>query len=292
MISRLVLRTALTALTATSAALAHAQVTLYTTGFEAPTYSTTATGNFTNPYDGNPLVLGAGVLTNSNQNWGTFFDTVGAPGPNYDRAIKSAVVQTGVVKSGAQALKIDGAVANQGVFGAYQAISRPTSGGILDIAFDMQVGGASVQAGQWGTSLFDNNFNAIASVGFYQGILVAGSGLNIYGAAPPFTVVGYNNWANYKLSVNFFTKTMSIALNGLPVSSMQNLPLRNDIAFTANTAAVGLGGQTPIGAPYTSTPERAYFDNLAVSSAPEPGTLAFLAVGGALVIVRRRQPRK
>ncbi|WP_309708952.1 PEP-CTERM sorting domain-containing protein [Armatimonas sp.] len=297
MISRLVSRLSLTALMVTLSTLAHAQATvIYSTGFEAPTFSTTATATIPNFYTGAPFTTVPGALAASPADqWGLAWEDIPGNIPqsiiNYEASVNSATVQSGVVRSGTQALKVDGAVANQRLSTAFKGLPLSTVNRVYDFNFDMRVSGASAQVGQWGVTIIDQNSARIASLGFYQGILVAGSGASLYGLGP-FTPIGYDNWATYKLSVNFFTNTMSVALNGFPISSMQNLPLRNDITFTSTLAGVGLGGQAPDGAPYTTTPERAYFDSFSVTSAPEPGTLAFLVLGGMLVIARRRSAKK
>jgi hypothetical protein len=294
MISRLFIRTALVALVAAPTVSAQAQM-LYQTGFEAPTYSTTATGgSYTNPYTGASFSAATGSIIHAQQGWGYVLEAGGTnaqSGARIERVINSAIIQSSVARSGAQALQIDGSIANQNSFGVYQPVGVSTTNSILDVTFDMLVSNPAAQAGQWGVQVVDSAFRNIAAVGFVQGILVAGTGTTAYGTTPPLTGIGYNNWANYKLSINFFTKTMSIALNGLPVSSMQNLPLRSDISFTATTGAIALGGQVPLGAPYTTVPERAFFDNVTASTAPEPGTFALLSLGGTLVILRRRRTR-
>ena len=294
MISRLSTRAALVALVAVTTVSAQAQV-LYQTGFEAPTYSTTASGgSYTNPYTGTSFSAATGSIIHAQQGWGYVTEsggTLAQSGARLERTVNSATIQSSVVRSGAQALQLDGSVANQSGFGVFQPIVVSTTNSVLDVTFDMLVSNPSAQVGQWGIQVVDGSNRNIAALGFVQGILVAGTGTTGFGTTPPITPVGYNNWANYKLSINFFTKTMSVALNGLPVSSMQNLPLRSDIVFTPTTGAVAWGGQVPIGAPYTTVPERAYLDNFSVSSAPEPGTFALLSLGGTLVIVRRRRRR-
>lgn len=299
MISRIGIPIALTAfVTIISLSPAQAQAPIvYATGFEAPAFSTTATATLPNFYTGTPFITVPGALAASpSDQWGLAWDDIPGNIPqsaiNYENAIHSATVQTSVVRSGAQALKIDGTVANQRLFTAFKGLPLSTVNRVYDFNFDMQVSGASLQAGQWGMTMIDQNSARIASLGFFQGILVVASGASLYGVAPPFTFASYDAWNQYKLSVNFFTNTMSVALNGVPISTMQNLPLRNDITFTPTLAGVGLGGQTPDGAPYTTTPERAYFDNFSVSSAPEPATLGLIVLGGTLVIVRRRSVKK
>ena len=290
MFSRFAVRTALVATITLASSLAHAQ-TLFSTGFEAPQYSTSATTNITNPYTGTPFTTAPGALVASGQGWFPLWSAAGSLATNFQSATNSSTVQSAVVSSGSQALRVDGLAANQQIFGSGQGLTFGTGGGILDLSFDMRVSDPSLQTGQWGLLLVDTNNNAIASVGFFGGALVAGSGSIPYFGTPLGTL-SYDTWANYDLTVNFFTKTMSVALNGVPISSMQDLPLTNEFTFAPTTAFIGLGGQAPAGVPYTTTPEHAYFDNLSAAAAPEPGTLALLVVGGTLVIVRRRQPRK
>nr|WP_309695059.1 PEP-CTERM sorting domain-containing protein [Armatimonas sp.] len=297
MISRLVSRLSLTALMVTLSTLAHAQATvIYSTGFEAPTFSTTATANLINPFTGVPYTTVPGALGASTADqWGLIFQQVpgnnAQSGANFQNSVNSATVQTSVVRSGTQALKVDGVVGNQNSFGGFKSFALSTVSSIYDFSFDMRVSGASAQAGQWGFSLADQNNNSLASLGFYSGVVVAGSGSLIYGLGP-VTPVGYDNWVSYRLRVNFTARTLSVALNGAPISSLQNLPMRSDITYTSLTTGFALGGQAPTGAPYTTTPEIAYFDNLSITSAPEPGTLAFLALGGTLVVTRRRSVKK
>jgi hypothetical protein len=299
MISRLVIKTAFAASVLTailSASQAHAQ-TLYSTGFEAPAFSTTTTGTFPNFYTGVPFTTVPGAVSTSNTDvWGNIWErTTGnnvQNAINYENSLNSATVQAGVVRSGEQALKVDGIAADQDEFAAFKELYLSTSEGIYDISFDMRVSGADVLAGQWGLTLIDLNGNSVAGLGFYDGILVAGSGTTIYGLGP-VTPIGYDNWANYKLRVNFTARTISVALNGLPISSLQNLPMTTEFIYTAQTAGFGLGGQTPNGAPYFITPEHAYFDNVSVAAAaPEPGTLGLLVLGGTLVVVRRARSRR
>jgi hypothetical protein len=290
MITRLTLRSTLATMVVLSATLAHAQV-LYQTGFEAPTYSTTATGSHANLYTGTPFNAATGSIIHAQQGWGYVTETAGSlalAAARLERTVNSAIIQNSVVRSGAQALSIDGSVANQAGFGVFQTVGVSTTNTILDLSVDMLVTGASAQTSQWGLTLLDGSYRDIASLGFYGGFLVAGTGSTTYGLAAP-TAIGYNNWASYKLRVNFSAKTMSILLNGAPVSTLQNLPLRNDITFTPTTYALGLGGQVPEGAPYTTTPERAFFDNVTVAAAPEPTTLALLSIGGTLVVLGRRR---
>jgi hypothetical protein len=287
MITRLTLRSALATMLVLSATLAQAQ-TIFSTGFEAPGYSATATSTQFNPFTGGTFTTSPGAVINSA--WGALFTTgtIAEQAISYPNAVNASQVQTATVRTGSQALRVDGVIAQQQVFGASTDIGVSTSAGILDIRCDMLVTAASAQTGQWGISLFDQSFRGIASVGFYGGFLVAGTGLTSYGLASP-TPVGYNNWANYGLRVNFSAKTMSVLLNGTPVSTLQDLPLRNDITFTPSTRLVGLGGQAPIGAPYNTTPERAFFDNLSVAAAPEPTTLVLLSLGGTFVVLGRRR---
>ncbi|MBB6050568.1 PEP-CTERM sorting domain-containing protein [Armatimonas rosea] len=289
MITRLALRSTLATLVALSATLAQAQ-TIFSTGFEAPGYSATATSTVFNPYTGGTFTTSPGAIHNAG--WETLFTpgTNAQQAVNYPNALNASQIQTATVRTGSQALRSDGAVAQQTIFGTATGIGVSTSTGILDLSFDMLVTAPSAQTGQWGLSVFDQGLREIASLGFYGGFLVGGSGATTYGLASP-TAVGYNNWANYGLRVNFSAKTMSILLNGTPISTLQNLPLRNDINFTARTGYLGLGGQAPLGAAYTTTPERAFFDNVTASTAPEPGTLALLSLGGTLVVLRRRRTR-
>ena len=265
--------------------------TIFSTGFEAPGYSATATSTQTNPYTGSPYTAGSGALINSSQGWlPLWYTDPPAQAPtNFENAVNAATIQTSVVKSGTQALKVDGVTANQIVFGASQDLPISTAAGIYEFSFDMLASGASVtNTGQWGLYLLDSNFNAIATLGFYGGfggLVGAGTATDEYFAPGP----SYNTWANYKLTLNLTAKTMSVALNGAPVSSMQGLAISG--YSTSSTLTMAVGGQVPVAATpfYTTTPERAYFDNLTVSSAPEPGSLVLLALGGTLVIVQRRR---
>jgi hypothetical protein len=289
MVTRLLLRSALIATAALSPCLAQAQ-TIFSTGFEAPDYSATATSTQTNPYTGSPYTAGSGAVINSSQGWLPLWSTdppAQAP-TNFENAVNAAAVQTSVVKSGTQALKVDGVTANQIVFGAAQDLPVSTAAGLYEFSFDMLVAGASVtNTGQWGLYLLDFDFNPIATLGFYGGfggLLGAGTATDEYFAPGP----SYDTWANYKLTLDLTAKTMSVALNGIPVSSMQSLAISG--YNTSSTLTMAVGGQVPVAATpfYTTTPERAYFDNLTVTSAPEPGTAVLLMLGGTLVIVRRR----
>jgi hypothetical protein len=259
-----------------------AQAQVYATGFEAPTFSTTATANVTNFINGTGFTTVPGALAASPADqWGLIWEpgTAAQEAINYVNSLNSATVQTSVVNTGSQALQVDGAVAAQGTFGALHSYNASATSGVQTFSFDMRVGNANAQAGQWGFSLIDSNFNFVASLGFYSGIVVGGSGTSIYGLNAP-TFVNYDTWANYRLNVNFDNRTFSAFVNGAPIADIQNRPLRTDITIAPGTAGIILGGQTPLGAPYPTTPERGYFDTLSAGAAPEPGTLALLALGG------------
>jgi hypothetical protein len=110
-ISRFASHAALVATLALSATLAHAQV-LYSTGFEAPAFSSTATANLINPFTGAPYTTVPGALGVSTiDQWGLFFERVtgnnAQSGVNFQNSVNCATIQTSVVRSGAQALKVD-----------------------------------------------------------------------------------------------------------------------------------------------------------------------------------------
>lgn len=290
MFSRFSMRLALSVSAMALAAMARAQF-VYSTGFEVPDFSATETVTITIPPS-----LGGGSFTSvpgspyTNPDWTFTFATTPVVNPTtIKNAADSVYVQTGVVRSGSQALLVDGAVANQNAFGGTYIHSAPR-GGVLDISFDMRVENPSAQAGQWGFSLIDVNRNSFGAVGFYSGLLAAGSD-TIIGLPPgPTTFVGYNTWATYGVRFDLNVNTMSVSLNGAQITSMQNIPLRTDVSL-GSIQAFSFGGSTPLGVGYGTTPERAYFDNvrIQIAAAPEPGTLGFFIVAGSLVAIRRRK---
>lgn len=272
--------------------------TIYSTSFEAPTHSTTGTIPLFIPPS-----LGGGSFTSvpgsifygSGQGdpWGLIY-TSGATATNFKAAADSLTIQNSVVapSGGSQALKVDGFVANQGSFGAMKNLNV-AMGSVVDLQFAMRVDNAGAQVGQWGLALYNELGESLASVGFYGGYLVAGSGLTIYSPlSGEIMPVNYFGWNTYRLKVDFVAKTLSVALNGTPISGFQDKALRNDIPLTGKQLIVGLGGQTPIGSGYSSVQERGYFDRFSAGVAPEPGTLALLTLGGTLVVVRRRRTAK
>lgn len=293
MITRLTLRSTLATMVALSATIAQAQV-LYQTGFEAPTYSTTATVSLSIPSN-----LGGGSFTslpgsiyyaNSQGDPWVVAASPNLNATNFRAASLSSTVQSSTVQAGTQALKIDGAVANQDIFGPVKGLSQ-TTGGIWDIEFAMRVDNpGTTNIAQWGFGIYNDNQN-IAALGFVGGFLGVASGPTI-GYSPLtgfFTPVNYSVWNNYRLRLNFVTNMMSVALNGVNVPGFQNLAMRTDVARTGMRPNIILGGQVPFGSSYTSTTEVAFFDNVTVAAAPEPTTLALLSLGGTLVILRRRR---
>jgi hypothetical protein len=269
-----------------------AQAQNYATGFESPSNSTTATAlvGIPNSLGGGTFTTVLGAAIASNDSWLTIYSPNATTGAQYQNAVNAAIIQSNVVRSGTQALMVSGAVANQDIFGAAKNIT--ISSGRQRFDFDMRVSNANIQAGQWGFTVYNNLGDNIAGLGFYNGILVAGSGPSIlYGVIPAeFTPIGYDTWARYSLTLDFDARTLSVALDGVDLSAFQNRALRNDgVNFT--TGFYALAGQTPVGSPYATTPEIAYFDNFSRSivAAPEPGTLALVCLGGIWVIVRRRK---
>lgn len=284
----------LTFLTFLTAGDSHAQVIVDGEGFEPPAYSTTFPGGTGDGrLEGQLASLpGDGVQSA----WRATFGTT-----------STAVVQTGVVNSGVQAVQLDRA-ANEAAGGGRWAVpvsGWPDDARFICIEWDMLVEDAAGPTGSFGpffgVEAYDDD-----GIGFSNGLLgsmgvdaTTGDVLYQAGGTGFFTetgsVVNFGEWNHFQIDLDYLLNQYSVILNGQILATELFVDGPGLDQFTdADIAAVAAAGDS-ISQSLTGT---AYYDNFIVYQPavkiPEPSTLALAAT--ALVatpwLARRRRRRR
>lgn len=239
-------------LAATAALPARAQQTIYSSGFESPTYHT-----------GSLYVQDGWVEANSIS-------------PN------KVTVQNSIARSGTQALQIDAAGIPAGQENAKRDFGYDPLGSgtpVVTLSFDMYLTSAGTQAAGWTMAALNPTEGILSVVAVLSNnSLIA---LNSGAYVPLGVTITRDTWHTYSMQLDFGNKNYDVYYDGVLVGS--------DLGFmdtAPTTSIVGLVGVQSAG----SGTDKGYFDNVLVTSAPEPGSVVLLGLALPLVgLVRRRR---
>ena len=179
----------------------------------------------------------------------------------------AAVVQTQVVKSGAQAVKLTRTSQSDRYFG--KLINSPPVGRYVSIDWDMRFDatGSTTNLGPFFgvNGFFETTGSAIGLVAGFGVDSSTGELLYQQGGTGNLVasgVVPANTWAHYRIDLDFGTDTYKSYYNGALVATTGfvdahlNIDRLSDVDMVALAASASFGSQTQEGA--------AYFDNLIV----------------------------
>lgn len=185
-----------------------------------------------------------------------------------------ASVQSTSAASGNQALQIH--YTGSTFAPATHLLATPTAGQIITIEADLRIH-YPMQAQGDGVAVLTvvGDSGTIGRFGYILGHYRFGNmTFNVYGdpLAPNDT------WHHFVFEMNFPMQTISATFNG---TSLGTLPIINAVAPTTLSSI-------RISANQASFPLDAYFDNITITSIPEPGSLALLGLALPVVVRRRR----
>lgn len=249
-------------------------------GFEAPAYSDT--------------FLTTGQLE------GQFAETDGGFGSTQWKqtvgGLSSAVVQTAVVSTGSQAVRVD-RVANSDDRWAVPVSGYPAERFVC-IEWDMRVEQSGAGANEFGpffgVEAFDDDgaevglFGSLGVDSANGDVLFQSAGTGFF--AETGAQATFGEWSSYRLILDFDTDSYSYYKDGslLGTEGFVDNGLGLEQFTDANIAALAAAGGTSLG--LTGT---AYFDNFVVFETdvkiPEPASLSLLLAGLSLVATRRRR---
>ncbi len=243
------LRILLTLSLAVASILPAAAGTLYTTGFESPTFTT-------------------GDIAGQN-GWEVFGN------PTY-----AGQVESGFAESGTQAVVVYPAIATEQT-GPYYALS--TAAPIVEMSGYIYLASSSTQS-EWQFAATGPSFG-----GFIGGVDIQSNGaIDLIGPGTDVGTFTYNAWQLLDFVFNFNTQTYTFSLNGTLVSSGVAF-CGSDIGCSgANIASFGdaLFDTFPAtSANDTGYLDNITISSL--TSTPEPGSLMLIGAGLAAVIARR-----
>lgn len=250
------------------ASVASASVTFYSTGFEAPDFTT---GD-----------------VNGQAGWSTYDPTFTTGGGNFASVTTSAPAGFG----GSQALRFDsgtGATSSPRYawspsFGSQFTTAAAAGDNILVAQTSMYMASGQSSTARQGMVTFDSTGSKILT-GFYvqanTGLVYLLANYNNAGTINNFAfntnvTIGYDQWVNFTTTWNQATGRMEVfwGTNGFFV----------DGAATGSIADETDYYNTRNGSTVSST---VYFDNLAIGAVPSPGALALLGLAG--LAARRRR---
>jgi PEP-CTERM motif-containing protein len=219
--------------------------TLYTTGFEAPTFTT------------GPI---------AGQDGWTQFGTPAA----------AAQVESAFAKTGSQAVEVIPALATTPVTGQTGPVKTVgTAATIVQQSADIFLASSSSQS-EWqfatlgpGLVKFAGGFDVFADNSIH--LITAG-----------FTPAGTwarDVWDHVDLTLNYSTQKFDLAINGVTVASGVKFCGDNGPCAGANVAAYSDGFFDAFGGPNKN--DIGYLDNYSVSTVPEPSTWAMMILGFA-----------
>jgi hypothetical protein len=230
---------------------AHSQAAvLYATGFENP-----------------PFVLGP---INGQAGWSVFSASSQTSDP---------VIESSLVKTGLQAVRVDGSVTGQtGPIYTPNFVDPQ-----LDLSADIYIASSSI-ASEWQFAT-----TGAGGIGFAGGIDVVGTSL--VGITDSYPVIGSlsrDAWHHVDIILNYTSQTYSVDLDGSTVAA--NLAFCGNNFGTCNGAAVDSMGWTLFDS-FGHGNDLGAMDNFSIATVPEPATLALLATG-LLGLGLRRQRRR
>lgn len=250
---------------ASAVASAQANDIVNSDGFESPDYSTTFDGTGSLEGQDGWLTAGGGVST--------------------------ATVQTTVVASGTQAVRVDRGASSDD-FWAVPVVGFPSVGfDQVIVEWDMRVedSGSTGFGPFFGVQVNDDNGVPLLQAAGFGVDAATGDVLFQAGSTGFLTETGtfatFGEWNNFRIELDYSTDMYSYYFNDglLGTTSFVDAGVGGftDADITAIAAAGDATSQAATGT--------AYFDNFVVSEVPEPGSLALLAMGVGLLVSRRRR---
>ncbi len=237
---------------------AQAVTTLYETGYEPPTYTLGA------------LAPDSGF---GQDNWLLVSGNAGASN-----------VQTVIVNTGEQAVEVDaGAVTglqqvqSRILFPSYDSVGNPEQVVKISQAMYLESGGATNQIWVPLAGVGPGGFTGfIGQVLWFEssGVARLHDGSSLTGSV----AVSFDEWHVFDLYLDYATQTQTAYVDGTLIGSIgfaNAVTEFSSASFGLNNAGGGGGGNS------------AFFDDLSVTSIPEPATAALLGLSG-LTLLRRR----
>ncbi len=193
-----------------------------------------------------------------------------------DKDMGNAVVQAPVAASGTQALLLR----NTSFDYADKPFSATGAGMVFTFAVDYLHSGANTSSTQSAMGAYGDDERFIANIGYRNGELIAGN----RNSSGPTVAAANDVWHHLVLTLDFNTLMMSGTANGQSLGSLPMiLPNPGPVAWTELTL---LGIQTTGG-----TETLHYYDNVVISSVPEPQAAALLGIAALGAFHRRRALR-
>jgi hypothetical protein len=235
------------AVTLSVAVPAHAG-TLYSTGFEGPTYTT---GNLAGQ-DG----------------WAIF-------------GSHTTLVENTLVKSGLQAVSVDGSGTGQS--GPYR--SDFSTGPLVSLSADIYIASSTSQSGWQFGGLGSGLAPFLGGVDLHPG----GQVVAISSGYPVIGTFAYNTWNYFNILFDLNAQTYSVFENGIQLASNVAMCGDNSICAGAHVNSFGSGIFDTFG----GGNDKGYIDNYSVSEVPEPSSLMLLGTGlaGFAGVIRRKLNR-
>jgi len=201
---------------------------------------------------------------------------IGGQGTWVDNNSGNALVQSPVAASGSQALLLQ----HTGFDFADKFFDAPGAGKVFTFAVDHLHSGTG---GQSGMGAYGDDERFIANVGYRDGGLFAGN--RNASSATPIPAVN-NVWYHLVLTLDFNTLTTYGTANGESLGAPLPMILpTSGVIPAAWTKLMLVGIQT------TGGENMHYYDNLVISSVPEPQAAALLGTAALGVFRRRRALR-
>jgi PEP-CTERM motif-containing protein len=216
------------------------------------------------------------------------------PGPWVkDLGTGTAVVQTGTVKSGLQAVQVNRPAAATGdTRWAVQQAAFGSSLQLVRVSWDMNVTGTQVPNVPFGPFFGVEGYDASGSTPLLAGslgldattgdVLIQESGTGAF--VETGSVLPFNTWNRFVLEMNYSTKTYQAFVNGNPAGEPEPFVDLGIVGFTdAPISTLAASDGAGLLAPGT-----AYFDNYSIEVVPEPASMAIIGLASLGLLRRRR----